>query len=85
MREVGSHNEVGTPPQTFWPGSQQLLRDYLWVGTHLAISSPDGLGIPIVLVKIIMGCGVIYSLGSVPWVPIHLGHDFQHGPPTLSQ
>ena len=65
----------GTPPQTFWPGIWQLLRDGLWAGTHLAILIPDGLSIPIVLVKIITSCEVIYSLWSMPWLPIHLGHD----------
>ena len=75
----------GTPPQTFWPDIWQLLRDCLWAGTHLVISSPGGLSIHTVLVKIITGHGVIYSLWSAPWAPIHLGHDFQCSPPTLSQ
>ena len=47
-----------TPPQTFWPGIWKLLRDCLWAGTHLAILSPDGLSILIVLIKIMMGHGL---------------------------
>ena len=70
----------GTSPQTFQPGIWQPLRDCLWVGTHLVISSPDGLSIPIILVKSITGHGVIYTLWSVPWVPVHLSHNFQSGP-----
>ena len=70
-----------TPPQTFWPGIWQLLRDFLWAGTCLAILSPDGLSIPLVLVKVITTHGVIYGLWSVSWAPIHLSHDFQCGPP----
>ena len=69
----------GTLPKTFWRGILQSPRDCLWVGTHLVISSPDGLSIPIVLVKIITSRGVIYSLWSAPWAPIHLGYDFQSG------
>ena len=70
----------GISPQTFWPGIQQPLRDCLGAGTCLAILSPDGLGIFIVLVKSITGHRVIYSFWSAPWAPVHLGHNFQCGP-----
>ena len=73
----------GTSPQTSQPGIWQPLRDCLWAGTPLAILSPDGLGIPIVLVKSITGHGLIYSLWSAPWAPVHFGHNFQCGPPGL--
>ena len=70
----------GTSPQTFQPDIWQPLGDCLWAGTYLVILSPGGLGIPIVLVKSITGHGVIYCLQSAPWVPVHLGHNFQCDP-----
>ena len=83
MREVGNHNEVGHLSQNISASIQQPLRDCLWAGTHLVISSPDGLSIPIVLVKSITGHGVIYSLWSAPWAPVHFRHNFQCGPTPL--
>ena len=61
--------EWGTPPQTFWPSLWQLLSmDCLWAGTHLAILSPDGLGMPIVLVGVSTHFWIVHSPCSVPLV-----------------
>ena len=70
----------GTSPQTFQPGIQQPLGECLWVGNCLAISSTGELSNPIVLVKSVTSHGVVNCLQSAPWVPVHLGHNFQPGP-----
>ena len=80
MREVGNCNEVGHLSPNILARYSATMGDCLWVGTSLAILSPGGLSIPIVLVKSITGHGVIYCLWSVPWVLVHLGHNFQHAP-----
>ena len=60
--------------------SGHMLGCCLWVRTPLAISSPNGLHIPIVLVRVFTGHGVVYSPWSMPWLPILFSHYFQSNP-----
>ena len=52
---------VGHPSPNIWPGFRQLLLCCLWVGTHLSMSSLDGLDMTAVLVQL------VESPLLVPW------------------
>ena len=87
VKEVKSFTiEVGHPsPNILARYLATTEADCLWVGTHLAISSPDGLDMSIVLVRVstnFMGSSTV--LGLYPGHLFHVSHYCQCSPSTLS-